>query len=84
MKIEHVEDYRQARKSLYPGIPEQLDAIWKTLQHLEAQGIDIGPAGTAMLSQITAIKERCPKELPAAGDTPAVVKLTKATNGKAK
>lgn len=84
MKIEHVEDYRQARKTLYPDIVEQLDALWKALQHLEAQGIDIGPAGTTMLNQITSVKERCPKALPAAGDPPAVVKLTKATNGKAK
>lgn len=81
MKIEHVEDYRVARKALYPNIGEQLDAIWKTFQHLKAEGVDIGPIADAMLQQIEAVKGRCPKGQPAEDEAKqAVVKLPKATS----
>lgn len=50
MKITHVRDYAEARRSEYPPIEEQLDALWKG-----------GSEAEAMRSRVISVKQRFPK-----------------------
>lgn len=56
MKITHLRDYREARRSEYPEIGDQLDAIWDALrgQKLPNETKDV-------LDKIDAIKSKYPK-----------------------
>lgn len=58
--IHHKGDYRRQRVRAYPLLTEQLDAIWKILAHLDATGVDLGPA-RAMVATIMDVKRRFPK-----------------------
>lgn len=57
MKIRHVRDYVEARRSEYPDIGEQLEAIWAVLktQKLPKEAADI-------LGRIEAVKRKYPKD----------------------
>lgn len=49
------------REHRYPQPGDQLDAVWKALIHLDAQGIDIGQDGRDMIARIKAVKDSVPK-----------------------
>lgn len=50
MKLKVKQDYRELRAEEYPGIGEQLDALWKG-----------GAALDEMRKQVLAVKEKFPK-----------------------
>ena len=50
MKVTHTPDYAQRRRSEYPSIEEQLDALWKG-----------GQAQAEMAQRIATIKTKYPK-----------------------
>ena len=50
------------RLSQYPKITDQLGAIWKALELLKQQGMDIGPEAEQVLAQINDTKARHPKQ----------------------
>ena len=56
MKIKHLRDYAEARREEYPGIGDQLDAIWAALktQNLPKETRD-------MLDRVEAAKRKYPK-----------------------
>ena len=60
-RLYHWAHYADFRRSLYPPISDQLDAIFKTLSYIAAHGVDIGPDGQAWLDKIKKIKEMYPK-----------------------
>lgn len=49
------------RLSQYPKITDQLGAIWKALELLKQQGMDIGSEAEQVLAQINDTKARHPK-----------------------
>lgn len=57
MKIHHTGDYSEKRKSAYPDIGEQLGALWKSLQHLNDNGIDLPDEALETLGEIDKIKQ---------------------------
>lgn len=52
---------REARFDHYPNIFDQLDAIWKQLESLRADGIKLHPAAEEMLGRIAGVKADFPK-----------------------
>ena len=56
MKISHRRDYACARRTEYPPLGDQLDALWKALATM-----DLPPDAKAMLEQIGGVKKRYPK-----------------------
>lgn len=50
--------YRDMRRVDYPGVGDQLDAIWKTLDKL---GAPLSPEAELLLQQIMAVKDLYPK-----------------------
>ena len=53
--------YKAARRALYSTPGDQLGAIWKALELLKQQGMDIGPEAEQVLAQINDTKARHPK-----------------------
>ena len=53
--------YIGKRREEYPDEVEQLDALWKMVKHLKANGTDIGADAQAMLDSIDASKLKYPK-----------------------
>jgi len=60
MKVNHKGNYQERRRHEYPGIEDQLDAIWKALDTLHSNGQNLDEAQT-ILNQIKAIKTKYPK-----------------------
>jgi len=58
MKLKHTRDYREARRPEYPGVTDQLDAIWKALA---VSGLNLPPETAAMLAKVRAVKAMYPK-----------------------
>lgn len=58
MRVRHLRDYAEARRSEYPSIGDQLDALWKTLstQNLPKETRDL-------LDRIEATKRKYPKPI---------------------
>lgn len=56
MKITHRRDYREARKTEYPGIGDQLDALWKVLRTLS-----LPPEAQVIVDEIDRVKRKYPK-----------------------
>lgn len=50
--------YREMRRIDYPGIGDQLDAIWKTIDRL---GVPLSQEADLLLQQIRAVKDLYPK-----------------------
>lgn len=61
MKIQHKEDYRQRRKSEYPPVGDQLDAVYKMAIALQEVGIELPADVAAWVNQIQSIKSKYPK-----------------------
>lgn len=61
MKIEHRRDYSEARRSEYPKLEDQLDALWKAFAAMKAKGTKLDPDANAMLNKITEVKAKYPK-----------------------
>jgi len=60
-RLHHWANYADFRRSLYPSIGDQLDAIFKMIAYMADHGIDVGPDGKAWLEKIRKIKEMYPK-----------------------
>jgi len=60
-RLHHWANYADFRRSLYPPIGDQLDAVFKMIAYMADQGIDVGPDGKAWLEKIRKIKEMYPK-----------------------
>lgn len=57
-------DPDESRRKAFKGLEESGDAqaaIWSVIEALQAQGIDIGAEGAALLETRKKIKERRPK-----------------------
>lgn len=61
MKIKHIEDYRERRKSEYPPVGEQLDAVYKMAVALQQIGIELPAAVAKWVNEIDSIKAKYPK-----------------------
>ncbi len=57
MKITHKGDVSKRRRDSYPSPGDQLDALWKMVQHLNRQNIDIGHDAEVMLGKIQKVKD---------------------------
>ena len=55
-------DPRPLRKSAYPDIGNQLDAIWKALALIQEQGFNIGDDASYILGEVNRIKEKFQKK----------------------
>lgn len=53
--------YKDKRRSAYPPLGDQLDAIYKTFKCLHQNEIDIGTPGLDWLNAIDSIKSEFPK-----------------------
>lgn len=53
--------YKDERRPKYPYFGDQLDAMWKSLQHMKANGVDLGSDADAMINDVNAIKTQYPK-----------------------
>lgn len=53
--------YKRRRRENYPQIGEQLDAVWKALDHLAWQGIELPSDTLAVLDQVKVVKTDNPK-----------------------
>ena len=62
-RLHHWANYADFRRSMYPPICDQLDAVYKALSYISAHGVDVGPDGRAWLEKIKAIKEMYPKAI---------------------
>jgi len=62
MKIRHSEPYAPLRRHAYPPIGEQLDAVLKMAQALQAQGIELPDETQAWVAQCQAVKQRYAKQ----------------------
>lgn len=60
-RLHHWANYADFRRSLYPPIGDQIDALYKCLSYIAAHGVDIGPDGMDWLKKIKVIKEMYPK-----------------------
>lgn len=49
------------RLSEFPNIGDQLDIIYKTFKHLQANGIDLGEDGKQWVEKIDSVKAKFPK-----------------------
>jgi len=56
--------YIGKRREEYPDEVEQLDALWKMVAHLKANGTDIGADAQGILDIIEAAKVKYPKPAP--------------------
>ena len=54
-------NYAKYRKAAYPDIGDQLDALWKIIEKLVDDNVDIGDEGYEMLDQIQTVKTTYPK-----------------------
>lgn len=57
MKAIHTEDYIKRRRESYPDVGDQLDILWKTIQHIHDSGVVIPDEAIAALSKITEVKK---------------------------
>ncbi len=57
-KLTFHRNYAEARRTEFPEIGEQLDAIWKAL---ESSGLNLPPEAAAMLANVQAVKAMYPK-----------------------
>lgn len=57
-KLTFRRNYAEARRTEYPEIGEQLDAIWKAL---ESSGLNLPPETSAMLARVNGVKAKFPK-----------------------
>lgn len=57
-KLTFRRDYAEARRTEYPEIGEQLDAILKAL---EFSGLNLPPETSAMLARVNGVKAKFPK-----------------------
>ncbi len=55
------EDIGRARRAAYPDIGDQIDAIYKGLAALRAQGNDLPADTIAWIDKVAAVKTRFPK-----------------------
>lgn len=60
-RLYHWANYADFRRTLYPSIADQLDAVYKALSYLSDNGIDIGKDGLDWIKQIKAVKDKYPK-----------------------
>jgi hypothetical protein len=58
MKITHTRDYAEARRSEYPDIGDQLDALWSFVVMQK----NLPPDTKKILDEITATKIKYPKQ----------------------
>jgi hypothetical protein len=58
--IKHRRDYRVARAAGYPPVTDQIDALWKAVQALNA-GEPLPPEVTETMNAIRRTKETIPK-----------------------
>jgi len=61
MKIRHSEPYTRLRKTAYPPVGAQLDALVKLAQALQQQGINIPQETADWIAQCQAVKDRYAK-----------------------
>lgn len=54
-------NYKGQRRREYPDIGEQLDALWKIINQLRLEGVNIPQDGDDMLGRILTIKKKHPK-----------------------
>nr|WP_149026076.1 hypothetical protein [Paenalcaligenes hominis] len=60
MIINHSRDYREARKSGYPEIGDQLDAVFKLAQYLQDIGHPLPPETSRWIEQCQQVKDQYP------------------------
>lgn len=66
-RTKHTKKYDQLRAEEYPPIGDQLDAIWKALEHMKINGVELPVETVEMLDdQILSVKAKYPK--PTKGD----------------
>ncbi|SPY08016.1 hypothetical protein [Oligella urethralis] len=61
MKINHKEDPIPHRRSNYPYVGDQLDAIYKGFEAIQNQGIKLPKETEDWINYIASIKEKFPK-----------------------
>lgn len=61
MKIHHKTDYRQARKSAYPDIGDQLDAVLALASHLRQNGYALPEQTLRWIDACLDVKKRFQK-----------------------
>ena len=61
-KLRHSEPYAPLRRKAYMGIGNQLDAIYKAIDHLKNQGIEFPSEVCEWLDSCSQIKDKYPKE----------------------
>lgn len=54
-------EYRGHRRREYPGLCDQLDALWKIVNHLKLAGVTMPSEGDGMLGRILSVKTKYPK-----------------------
>lgn len=55
--------YKQARKDSSPDIEEQMDSVISVLEHLERNGVDLGPEAEALFNAASTVKKDHPKKI---------------------
>jgi hypothetical protein len=61
-RIRHDANYAEKRRNEYPALADQLDAVWKLLDGLDAKAFkSVDPDAAAMLAKIRSIKAFYPK-----------------------
>ena len=68
MKLKHTRDYREARRPEYPAIEDQLDALWKVIEHLTEASLP--PDAEDLLDRVRQVKARYPKPAPSTEPDP--------------
>ena len=53
--------YQEKRSKEYDSVGDQLDRVTKALKYLKANGVDIGPDGSAQVERVDAVKQKYPK-----------------------
>lgn len=62
-QIRHAANYAEKRQNEYPAIADQLDAVWKFIDGLDAKALkSVDPDAAAVLAKIKAVKARYPKK----------------------
>jgi hypothetical protein len=61
MKIKTRYDAPMERRSVYPDVPSQIDAIYKGFKAIRDAGITLPPDTLAWIAELDEIKSRYPK-----------------------
>jgi hypothetical protein len=60
-ELDEPQTYYEKRRQEYPAITDQLDTIWKQLNHMRMEGVPLIQEADDMLGDILAVKKKYPK-----------------------